>query len=761
MGFQVSPGVNVTEKDLTNLVPSVATTTGAFCGYFNWGPAEQIVQIDSERSLIETFGYPNNKNAEYWFSAANFLSYGNDLRVVRKTTAGAANSIVRGLAEQGVSNIFNLTGGLTGGTSGVLIKNADDYYDGIPVVGVSGLGGPDEDSLGIGGLNFVPFIAKYPGGLANSLTVSISDLPEEISYGGITSQSGSGVTFITSNNETVLAGVLEVAGVSTTIIEGKPGEFGQGSQTIVETIPLDFVGQVSRGDYIRLSGTNSIYTVVGFSGGTASPSNATINVDNVTSSNHYNEATTYTHVYVTPELLPEDVGSGITATVLWRYNGNFDRFPTTSTQAETYGLRNDEVQIAVIDRTGLISGAPGTVIETFAGSKARDAKKFDGTSNYYVNVINQNSKYVWWGDHPAGELVNQDGIFGGVTLGRPWGDSFEEIRTGDGDSGQGTKFDRLVRNFYGDMIAGVDGATAELFSGSNNDRLYTNGYELFEDSETVDIALIIGGPAEATLAKKLVELAEKRKDAVTFLSPIRTACVNNNTPNIKVAEVVNYYNFLLNKSTSYGFFDSGWKYQYDRYNDVYRWIPLNGDIAGLTARTEFNTDAWFSPAGFNRGQINNVVKLAYNPSKSLRDTLYKNNINPVVSFPGEGTILYGDKTMQRKASAFDRLNVRRLFIVLEKAIATAAKFFLFEFNDQFTRAQFVSTVEPFLREVRGRRGITDFRIVCDETNNTGDVIDRNEFVADIFIKPARSINYIQLNFVAVRTDVNFEEVLGA
>ena len=757
MAFQVSPGVNVTEKDLTNLVPSVATTTGAFCGYFNWGPAEQIVQIDSERSLIETFGYPNNKNAEYWFTAANFLSYGNDLRVVRKTTATAANSIVRGLWEQGSSTVYNLSDGLTGGTSGVFIRNADDYYDGIPVSGVSGLAGPDENSLGIASTGFVPFVAKYPGGLANSISVSISDLPQEVEYGGITTQSGSGVTFVTSNNETVLAGVLEVAGVSTSIA----GKGGLDEGTIVETIPLDFVGQVARGDLIRLSGTNSLYTVVGFSGGTASDASATVNVDVASEANHYNESTVYTHVYVVPELLPEDVGSGITGTILWRYNGNFDRFPDTSTQAETYGLRNDEVQIAVIDRTGLLSGAPGTVLETFTASKARDAKRFDGTSNYYVNVINQNSKYIWWGDHPAGEFVNEDGVYGGTTSGRSWGDDFEQIRTGDGDSGQGTKFNRLIRNFYGDMIAGVDGQTAELFSGANNDRLYTGGYELFEDAETVDVALILGGPSESTLSKKLVELAEKRKDAVTFLSPIRTACVNNNTPNIKVSEVVNYYNNILNKSSSYGFFDSGWKYQYDRYNDVYRWIPLNGDIAGLTARTEFNTDAWFSPAGFNRGQINNVVKLSYNPSKSLRDTLYKNNINPVVSFPGEGTILYGDKTMQRKASAFDRLNVRRLFIVLEKAIATAAKFFLFEFNDQFTRAQFVSTVEPFLREVRGRRGITDFRIVCDETNNTGDVIDRNEFVADIFIKPARSINYIQLNFVAVRTDVNFEEVLGA
>ena len=482
-----------------------------------------------------------------------------------------------------------------------------------------------------------------------------------------------------------------------------------------------------------------------------------------TISNHFNEDDgDYTHIFFTTNLDDADVG-GVNATLRWTYATNFDKFPGTSTQAsDVFNIHNDEVQIAVVDEDGLWSGTRGTVLETFTASKARDAKKFDGSSNYYVNVINENSEYVWWGDHPDKTTVG--GTTGGSNSGRPWGDDFAAIAADDGtDTGSGVTFESLRRNLYMPMVGGADKTTGEdLHSETSNNALYTNGYDLFEDSETQsDIALIIGGPAYSTLAGKLIDLADARKDLVTFLSPLKSDCVNTNAITTKVDAVVNYFNNTLNKSSSYGVFDSGWKYQYDGFNDVFRWVPLNGDVAGLCARTEFTNDAWFSPAGFNRGQIRNVTKLAINPRKAHRDKLYKNGINPVVAFPGEGTVLFGDKTMQSKPSAFDRINVRRLFIVLEKAIATAAKFFLFEFNDQFTRAQFVSTVAPFLREVQGRRGITDFRVVCDETNNPGEVIDRNEFVADIFIKPARAINFIQLNFVAVRTDVTFEEVTGA
>ena len=299
------------------------------------------------------------------------------------------------------------------------------------------------------------------------------------------------------------------------------------------------------------------------------------------------------------------------------------------------------------------------------------------------------------------------------------------------------------------MSGGADGTitTANVVS----------AYAQFANADSVDISLIISGPANQAIATSLISnIAEVRKDCLVFLSPERSDVVNN--PGNEVTDSLAYRDSLT--STSFAVMDSGWKYQYDKYNDTYRYVPLNGDIAGLCARTDLERDPWYSPGGLNRGVIKNVIKLAYNPTKTNRDDLYVKGINPVVSFQGEGTVLFGDKTMLSKPSAFDRINVRRLFVVLEKSIARAARFSLFEFNDQFTRAQFVALVEPFLRDVQGRRGITDFRVVCDETNNTGEVIDRNEFVGDIYIKPARSINFIQLNFVAVRTGVSFDEVVG-
>jgi phage tail sheath protein FI len=335
-------------------------------------------------------------------------------------------------------------------------------------------------------------------------------------------------------------------------------------------------------------------------------------------------------------------------------------------------------------------------------------------------------------DHPVSGVVSTDITNGNVIA---WG----------GTTANGKPFANLTAVADVSFAFGVSGD-------SPSDGNITTSFSEFSNDEKHDISLILAGAASTTVINSLVSLAETRRDCVVFASPLMSDVVNTTG---QAAKVVVTRNALT--SSSYGFMDSSWKYQYDRYNDKYRWVPMNGDVAGLAARTDYTNDPWFSPAGFNRGTIKNVVKLSYSPSKTDRDTLYKNGINPVVSFPGQGTVLFGDKTMLSKPSAFDRINVRRLFIVLEKAIATAAKFQLFEFNDGFTRAQFKNLVEPFLRDVQGRRGITDFRVVCDETNNTGEVIDRNEFVADIFIKPARSINFIQLNFIATRTGISFEE----
>ena len=423
----------------------------------------------------------------------------------------------------------------------------------------------------------------------------------------------------------------------------------------------------------------------------------------------------------------------------WKYFDQVDGAPGTTTDVSNNGGSNDELHIVIVDQDGGISGTAGTILEVFEGlSQASDAKTDNGATNYYVDVIYNQSDFIYWMDHET-TLANA------------------------GSSKTSQAFDN------------VGGTATALFtaslSGGTDDNVPTNGelataYDLFKDGETVDVNLLLTGPSQTnsdatgvTKATAVIDVAEFRKDVVAFISPA-SADVLSITDAITQTENVKGFADALS-STSYAVLDSGYKYQYDKYNDVYRFVPLNGDVAGLCARTDNIADSWFSPAGLNRGQIRGAVKLAYNPNKSQRDTLYRARINPVATFPGQGTVLFGDKTLLSKPSAFDRINVRRLFITLEKAISTASKFQLFEFNDEFTRAQFRNSVEPFLRDVQGRRGLTDFLVVCDDTNNTGEVIDRNEFRADIFIKPNRSINFITLNFVATRSGVSFSEVAGA
>lgn len=558
MAFQLSPGVVVKEKDFSTIVPAVATSGGAIGGVFSWGPIEDPVQITSEVELVERFGGPNDSNFYSFFSAANFLSYANNLLVARADAA-------------------NLTNAVSSGTA-VKIKNLQTYQDTY----INGAGTVGE------------FAAKWAGSIGNSLKVSMAD--------------------------------------------------------------------------------NSTYTG-------------------------------------------------------WTYEDEFDSAPGTTSYVNNVGGSADGLHIIVIDEDGLFTGTAGTILEKFAYvSKAGDAKATDGSNNYYKNVLNSRSRYVWWMDHP--------------TDGTNWG-----------DAAQGTAFAALSAAVDNSLTGGVDDFAST--AGEIQD-----AYALFANDELYDISLVIMGKASAVTAKWAIDnIAEVRKDCIVFASPETAAGgIITSASATAVADMKTYRTSL--GSTSYGVLDSGWKYQYDRYNDVYRWVPLNADIAGLCARTDYAQDPWYSPAGTSRGQIKNVVKLGLSPSKVQRDELYKNGINPVVTFPGSGTQLFGDKTLLSLPSAFDRINVRRLFIVLEKAIATAAKAQLFEFNDPFTRAQFKNAVEPFLRDVQGRRGLTDFRVVCDETNNTGEVIDRNEFAADIFIKPNRSINFINLTFVAARTSVNFDEIGG-
>jgi hypothetical protein len=558
MAFQLSPGVLVTERDLTNVVPAVSSSAGGYVGYFLWGPVNEIQTISSENQLVREFGKPTSTTTVHFHTAANFLGYGNNLQLVRTVGTAARNAVASGTA--------------------VAINN-QDVYDASYANG--------EGSVG-------PVAAKYPGTVGNSLKISICD----------------GANF-----------------------EG------------------------------------------------------------------------------------------------WEYETQFDGTPSTSTFATSKGASGDEVHVIVVDEDGAFSGTAGTVLEKFPFlSVASDAKSSDGASIYYKNVINAQSKYVWWMDHPT-QAADEDLAWGAAAS----AGVYHTLAAATDDS----------------LGGGVDAAPS---SGDLN-----VGYDLFANKELVDVSLLLtGGHAVDVVQHVIDNVVLDRLDCVAFLSP-PLAAVQNNAGD-EADDIVTYRNTTLDRSTSYAVMDSGWKVQYDKYNDTYINIPLNADTAGLCARTDQTNDPWWSPAGFNRGAIKNSVKLLYSPNQTDRDTLYKNGINPVVSFPGQGVVLYGDKTLLAKPSAFDRINVRRLFIVLEKAIATAAKFQLFEFNDVFTRAQFKSLVEPFLRDVRGRRGIFDFRVVCDETNNTGEVIDRNEFVADIYIKPAKSINFIYLNFIATRTSVSFEEV---
>ena len=577
MPFQVSPGVNVSEIDLTTAIPAVSTSIGAFAGSFQWGPAEVARLVTSEVDLVNQFYKPSSNTAQDFFTAANFLAYSNALRLVRIAGADAKNAS---------DNSFGA----------VLIKN-DEHWDGTVESSVR--------------TNANTFYAKYPGALGNEITVELCDTA------GSTDDS------------------------------------------------------------------------TGFAN--------------------------------------------------WYVNTFFDAPPTTSTWVSDRGGSNDELHVAIIDSpTGHFSGTANAVLELYPFlSKAVDARNSSGDLIHWKTYINNNSEYIRIGDETTAKTNASYGL---------------ASTTAFGNTTTGVTSVKLAGGYDGNPTAAN----------------YQTAYDIFSDADQEDVGLIMAGSGgdhidnegtQVTVINHVIDLATTRKDCVAFYSP-HYSDVDSSVASTNLADVKTFRESDTNRNTSYAFMDSGWKYQYDKYSDVYRWIPLNGDIAGLVARTDNSRDAWFSPAGYNRGQIKNIVRLAYNPSKAHRDALYQKQINPVVSFPGQGTILFGDKTSQTRPSAFDRINVRRLFIVLEKAISTAAKYSLFEFNDAFTRAMFRNMVEPFLRDVQGRRGINDFRVVCDETNNPGSVIDRNEFVGDIYIKPVRSINFIQLNFVAVSTGVDFNEVVG-
>jgi hypothetical protein len=569
MAFQISPGVNVSEVDLTTVVPSVLTTAGAFAGYFTWGPVNLIKTIDNEITLASTFGKPDSNSATPFFTSASFLAYGNNLKVVRAVGANCRNAVAN--------------------TTAVNLQiQSESVFESLYLNSQNN------------GNQWGAFFAKYPGALGNSLCVSVID---------------AGASF----------------------------------------------------------------------------SNWTVNGINV--------------------------------------SGYFNGAPGSSSQISAAGGANDEIHIIVTDANGLFTGTKNTVLEVYPYlSKATDSTDALGNSNYYKNVLFNTSKYVY-----AVDPVDYANTIS------TWGTT-------------------MANKFFATVPTAQ---TVTLTKGTDEVPATANtavAYSVIANTEDLDISLILTGDANITIQQYAIDnIAAARKDCIAFISPPSSNVINQ--AGNEATNITNWMNALA-RSSSYAVADSGWKYMFDKYNNVYRYVPLNGDIAGLCVNTDNVRDPWFSPAGLNRGQIKNAVKLAYNPGKTQRDILYAMAVNPVSSFAGSGIVLYGDKTLQVKPSAFDRINVRRLFIVLEKAIAVAAKYSLFEFNDEFTRAQFVALVTPFLRDIQGRRGIYDFRVVCDSTNNTDQVISSNQFVGDIYVKPARAINFIQLNFVAVRTGVDFTEVVG-
>lgn len=538
----------------------------------------------------------------------------------------------------------------------------------------------------------VLFASKYPGAIGNSLKVVIT--------------SGAGTT----TGTLIAAASLGSSTIRANILAGKTAAFSVGDEiTFADGTSATVSGVNGRGNT-----AGDIFLVSG------SATGVTLNLQGLLTKDQLISAA-YTHKSVYAKY----VGSNA----------------ITTPYAESVGGANDLINVLVFDKDGTLTGTANTLLEKFEGlSRAFDAKKFDGSSNFYRTVINDQSAYIW--------AISGD-VSGGNTYGSATGTSWTPI-------GSALALQTALADGVNSLhLAGAASAAPSV------SELWANGWSKFADADAVDVSLLPMGSASPTLAQLVVQnVCEKRLDCMAFISPEQND-VENKLPYEALNSIKTFRDTDFNVNSSYAVIDSGWKYQLDTYNNLVRVMPLNADIAGLVARTEFTNEAWFSPAGFNRGQIKNVVKLAYNPtSEAHRDELYTRQVNPVVSFPGEGVILFGDKTAQSKPSAFDRINVRRLFIILEKAIATASKFYLFEQNDAFTRAQFKNLVVPFLKTVQQRRGITDFKVVCDETNNTGEVIDRNEFVADIFIKPTRSINFITLNFIATKTGVSFSEVGG-
>ena len=720
-----SPGILVREVDLTlGRIDPTTDKIGGIVGPFAQGPVGTPTLVNTENDLLNTFGkpYSTDKQYETWLTASSYLAYGGILNVVRADDAGLYN-------------------GFVGAATSTKIKSLDHY---------------EELGYDVNTITNVTVAAKNPGTWSNGIRIGIIDgkADQTLTVNSVGSINiGYGIT------QTVPAGtVVSKTGVGAGTTMELDGMF-KGIVTGISglTIDVKFISHVSSAGTETAWDYNNIYK---------------FNTGGVTIVNNSGVSQATPTVSLTKDwfdqqelaLTTATVGGTETVTTV-KWNTVTER-PGTSEYVANRGGRFDEVHLVVIDAKGTVTGNAGTILEKHLNlSKAKDAEFSVGSAQYWRKYLETNSEYLFGGSAPVGVVTT--GFSNNFTLASD---------TGWDQDGEGIIFD-TIGTMNGVLAGGKNygnstdiNATGALNSGLDD---IISGYGLFENDTAVDVDFLLQGSAQGgeeqtrALATKLIQVAEARKDAIAFISPYRGSMITDTTdqeaPTVLsdadiTENVINFFDPIT--STSYAVFDSGYKYMFDRFSNGFRYVPLNGDIGGLCARTDINQFPWFSPAGTARGAILNAVKLAYNPNKEQRDRLYSSRINPVIFSPGSGILLFGDKTGYAKASAFDRINVRRLFIFLEDAISAAAKDQLFEFNDEITRTNFVNIVEPFLRDVQAKRGIQDYVVICDETNNTAAIIDANEFVADIYIKPARSINFIGLTFVATRTGVSFDEVIG-
>ena len=720
-----SPGIVVKEIDLTiGAVGPSANITGAIVGAFAQGPVEEPTLIENENDLLKVFGqsYSLDKQYETWLTASSYLAYGGNLRVVRSDDTDLRNAAI--------SNV--------GIATSIKIKSEEHYNQ---------LGYAD---------NVIPGIvvaARNPGSWANGLKVAIIDSKVDQILSGINTtvnsidiQVGYGIT------QSLGGKVDSTSGTSLSLngyyLKGVVTEVGTGKIGIKVLSRVSSAGTETAVDYQY----NGVYCFT-------ETGNVAIHTNGISVSYGSTSYTSETDWYD-----EQSISLSNNTTIAW--NSLAER-PNTSAYAAARGSRFDEVHVVVIDDLGTVTGNAGSILEKHVNlSKGSDAEFSVGSPAYWRKYLVNNSNYIFGGGGPSGLTTTgfEDGNFD-LTTDNTWDQNVDGIIFGATGSKTYTLGGGV--NYNGQSGITTSGALTATLSGLKS------GYSLFENKDDYQIDFLLMGSANhpidtaRELANHLIRVAELRKDAIAFISPYRASAltdtssqtaVNINSAEDITANVISFYASVA--SSSYAVFDSGYKYMYDRFSDTFKYIPLNGDIAGLCARTDINVFPWYSPAGTARGAILNAVKLAYNPSKTQRDRLYSSRINPVIFSPGSGIILFGDKTGFAKSSAFNRINVRRLFLYLEEAISAAAKDQLFEFNDEITRTNFVNIIEPFLRDVQAKRGIFDYVVICDETNNTASVIDNNEFVADIYVKPARSINFIGLNFVATKTGVDFEEVIG-